>query len=264
MSNTVDIKSLPQMSASQIKVATTCLRKYYYQYVLYEKTPKNMYGATGTAAHEAIEVMIKTQKVIDTEDHIKKKVAQTLQEWEKKKLTINFRSKEEAAVKAVVEMLSSEGIEKIQTFLQNQRIIDTERFFELPFPSENPICRMTGFIDLTTEDWVVDWKTSATNPTKGELSHDPQMIVYYWAFTQLYGKEPKRIIRYKLPDHTPQDYDLTDIKTKFTSLFWDINFVLQSRELLKQIIPLRKTLDSTCRQCPFFERCYNEPSFRIR
>lgn len=258
----IDLKSLPQMSASQISVAKTCLRKYYYLYVLYEQTDKNMYGATGTAAHAAIEHLLKTGEK-DLEPTIRKKVASIVSEWDSKQKTIAFRNKQDKATADVVQMLDPDGVAQLEAFLQDQTVVAIEQYFELPFPSKNPICRMTGYIDLTTKEWVVDWKTSQKNPTKADLTHDSQFIIYYWAFRHLYGYAPTKMFRYKLPDHYAAEFDTTNIRVKFTALLQDVQYVLTAKKHMKDNIPLRKNLDSTCRQCPFFEQCYDEPMFKV-
>ena len=77
-----------------------------------------------------------------------------------------------------------------------------EKRFKLPYPNaEAPICTIEGFIDCATYDAVVDYKTGKDKPSVKDVENDLQFIIYHWAYSQLYGYAPDKIIYHRLRDH---------------------------------------------------------------
>jgi hypothetical protein len=66
--------------------------------------------------------------------------------------------------------------------------------FKLPFPTNSPRVLMRGFIDMITADErIIDHKSSSKKPTAAELANNPQLLIYVWAYKELFGKFPKSV-----------------------------------------------------------------------
>lgn len=244
------IPGLMTVSASKIKVYRKCSRQFYYKYKLpHNDRPedsKNIASLMGSALHKAIELKYREDK--SPTGTFQSVMDSTLDEWE----TAGFD------IKGMDYLSRSKkvGMDIIKAFDWNQfNPTELEYAFTLPFPSaENPIVNMTGYIDLIDMDGrVVDHKSTATAPNADELDNDPQFLIYYWAYQQLHGEAPWKVIwnhlrtDKQLEAHIKEDYDF-----KLAQMIEDVQDLVNSGPHYA-----RKEMDSFCRSvCSFRTLCY--------
>lgn len=245
------IPNLPTVSASKIKVYKTCARQYQYKYVLpHNDRPiddKNVAALLGTAIHKAIELKYDTgenpvatfQRVMDD----------TITQWENQKLKINMQGYYTTALKVGTDILRKFDWDQFNP-------IALEQAFTLPFPNaSNPIANVTGFIDMIDMDGsVIDHKSKAKAPAQDELDHDPQFILYAWAYEQMYGVMPYRVIwnhvrTAKLYEANVQHF----YSDKIAQLTADMVAMLDNKHYP------RRQMDKVCKtECSFYALCYGD------
>src|SRR5215216_5842575 len=244
------IPGLMTVSASKIKVFRECGRLYKYKYIIPRadrpEDAKNVASLMGTALHRAIELKYRDDKsptgtfqnVMDT----------TLDEWETAGFKINGMDYLSRSKKVGKDILTAFRWPQFNP-------IDLEYAFTLPFPSaENPLVNMTGYIDLIDMSGLVaDHKSTVTAPNQDELDNDPQFFIYYWAYLQIHGVPPWKVVWNHLRTdklyeaHIQQDYDF-----KLAQMVEDIKELVESGPHYA-----RKKMDSFCRTtCSFREQCY--------
>lgn len=182
--------TLPEFSASRFNLYKTCPRLYRYQYIDHLEGNRHVYTLMGSALHLAIEHYYKTK------------------ENPLPLFTNNFHELMAAASASENGVVAGNLLAKAVTLGQSiLRGMDwgtlepkeIEFGFRLPFPAENPLVIMRGFIDMITEDeWIVDHKSGGKKPSSVELANNPQLLIYVWAYEQLYGHKPKRVIWHHL------------------------------------------------------------------
>lgn len=242
--------NLPTISASKLKVARTCARKYYYKYVLpHDQRPieaKSVFALRGTALHKAIED--KYSAGHNPALTYQRVMVDTFAEWQ------------EAGYKIVGEdyfaKALKDGKDMIKLIQWEAFIPETlEHRFSLPFPNaEAPVAMVEGIIDMITmEGSVIDHKSASKKPNLVELAHDPQFIIYRWAYEQIYDAVPYRVVWHHLKDGSIIDSRVNDnYEEKLAQLELDITGVVNMTSYP------RRLLDNECRQCPFFTLCYSD------
>lgn len=247
------ISGLPTISASKINVYRTCAKQYYYKYILpYNSRPqddKNVAALLGTALHRAIELKYREGK--NPSLVFQDVMNDTITEWENKHYKINAAGYYSTALKV--------GKDIIKSFDWNRfDPIELEYAFTLPFPNpQNPLVNITGYIDLIDRDGiVVDHKSASVAPNQDELNHNPQFILYAWAYEQLYGTRPTGIIWNHLRTARLYEANIYErYEDKIAQLTNDIIAMLENEH------HARRKIDKVCKsECSFFTLCYGEKS----
>lgn len=174
---------LPRLSASKLKVYQHCPKKYWYDYIKkYPKGPRHPSALIGSSFHKAVEQFHKPE---DTRDPM------TVFTEEYKKAC-----EEEGA--EFDQLLWSDGVHMCLLYMDVIRQpVKMEREFFLDYPLENPRYTIHGYIDQLYDWGVVDLKTNKKRPTQKELDEDLQFIIYAWAFEQIQGYPPEKVIWYQ-------------------------------------------------------------------
>lgn len=241
---------LQTLSASRIKTFKTCAKQYYYKYIMpHNSRPledKNIGALLGTALHKAIEQRYRNNaSPIQVFQQV---MSDTMDQWEQENVTIK-------------------GIEWLSKSTKTGRLIlkefpwdlfipiELEYEFILPFPNQrHPIVLMNGYIDMITADgWVVDHKSQQKAPTQDQLDNDSQFIIYAWAYREIYGILPERVIWNHVRTNTQVDANvLNDFDIKLDKLIEDINAVLEPK-----VYYGRRLMDKVCMDdCSFYTQCY--------
>ena len=245
------IPGIPTISASKLLVYKTCAQQFYYKYkVPYNNRPiddKNVAALLGTAIHKAIEERYRNnenpvavfQRVMD----------ETITQWQNEGLKINFAHYYTTAL--------SVGNKILRTFDWDQfHPMELEHAFTLPFPNKHrPIVNVTGYIDLIdSRAWVVYHKSASQAPNQDELDHNPQFIFYAWAYEQIYGHRPVRVIWNHV--RTAKLYEANiyhNYEDKLEQLTNDIIAMIEAKHFV------RRKMDKVCKtECSFFQNCYGD------
>lgn len=248
-SHTPNTENLPVLSASRIKLARTCARRYFYRYVLpYADRPverKSLYALRGTALHKAIEE--KYRRGANPATVYQTTMTDTVAEWEGKGYPIDGEGSFAKIMK--------EGKQYLTLIQWDTFVPDViEHRFVLPFPNaEAPVVMIEGIIDMiTAEGRVIDHKSNSKKPNPTELEHDPQFIIYAWAYMMMYGHLPLDVEWHHLKDGSRISSGvLTNFEKKAMKLREDI------QDILAMSSYPRRNLDSECRSCPFYNTCYD-------
>lgn len=181
------------LSASKIKTYQLCPRRYWYRYILNKEEPQTPYTILGSSVHKAIELGYQRQEeptALFTEVWLEKiKEHQMTPEWK----------------------FYNDGFEMVRRYSFKTPPIVSEKEFRLPYPSDFPVCELHGFIDQIFEDGtLIDLKTSGKKPTKKQLADDVQFIIYAWAYEQLFGKKPTKVLWHHLRTGDMIEADVVD------------------------------------------------------
>ncbi len=244
--------NIPTISASKIKVYRKCQRQYKYKYVLSHndrpKDDKSIASLMGSALHKAIELKYRDsasptatfQNYMDNE----------LDKWEAAGYNIVGMEYLARNKKTGREILTKFPWDRFNP-------LELEFNFTLPFPNAvNPLVNINGIIDMMDMDGsVVDHKSSSYKPNQDELDHDPQFLLYYWAFEQMQGVPPYKIIWNHLRTNTLIEANVAhNYEFKLEQLTEDIMAMIKPAQAYA-----RKEMDSYCRtKCAFYSRCYGE------
>ena len=243
------IDGLPTVSASKIKVYRTCARQFQYKYKMARaerpEDHKNVAALLGTALHKAIELYYKEQK--SPTATFQSVMTNTLDEWEEAQFKINALDYFPRAMKV--------GKDILKTFNWDQfNPMELEYEFTLPFPSvENPLVNMTGLIDLLDmSGMVVDHKSASTAPNLEDIANDPQFLLYAWAYEQIYGYKPYKVIWNHLRTGKLYEADVAhNYEFKMERLTEDIEAMINATHFP------RRQMDDTCKKrCSFYTLCY--------
>ena len=177
--------TLPEFSASRFNLYKTCPRLYKMQYIEGVEGNKHVYTVMGSALHHAIEQYYEgKQNFIPT-------------------FAGYYNEAIASAVGSEQGLVASHLIGKASTLGQTiLRQLNWDQFnpthieygFKLPFPTQNPLVLMRGFIDmLTADECIIDHKSGSKKPTATELANNPQLLIYVWAYEQMFGKKPKAV-----------------------------------------------------------------------
>ena len=185
------MSELPEFSASRFNLYKTCARLYKYQYVDGFESNKHVYTVMGSALHYAIEQYYR----------VKENPLPTF--------SAHYYALVEQAASSTNGLVASHLIGKAAQLGQAiLRDLNWDRLepkeiefgFRLPFPNaENPLVMMRGFIDMITKDgWIIDHKSGGKKPTRAELAHNPQLLLYVWPYEQLHGQKPSKVFWHHL------------------------------------------------------------------
>lgn len=245
------LPNLPTVSASKIKVYKTCARQYKYKYMIpYKDRPaddKNVAALLGTALHKAIELRYK--EGANPSQVFQNTMDDTISEWEKKKLKINAAGYYTTALN-----VGKKIIREFDWDLYNP--LELELAFTLPFPDpQNPIVNVTGYIDMVDfSGMVIDHKSASQAPVQDELDHDPQFVLYAWAYEQMYGVKPYKVIWNHL--RTAKQYESNvqhNYDDKIAQLTEDMLAMLEAKRYG------RRKMDKVCKtECSFYTLCYGD------
>lgn len=242
---------LPQISASKIKTYRSCAKKYEYSYInkptaQENKEERNVGALLGTVLHRIIEARYKDPS-INPMSLYQEKMLGLLEEWQALGYTIlgeQYFSKQ-----------FKEGREILEKFNWDLfRPVELEKYFSVLFPSvDAPIAKLIGYIDLIDENTsVIDHKSQRKLPAADELANDAQMIIYRFAYKQMYGDWPYKVVWHNLRSgelidtHVEDNYD-----EKFAQLVSDITAMLSATQYS------RINLSDTCRkECGFYKLCW--------
>lgn len=208
---------------------------------------KNVAALLGTAIHEAIE--LKYDQDINPVGTFQRVMSDTITQWEEDKVKINYANYYTTALK-----IGTDILRKFDWSLFNPIALEQE--FTLPFPNaQNPIANVKGFIDMIDIDGsVIDHKSKSKAPAQDELDHDPQFILYAWAYEQIYGKMPYRVIWNHVRTAKLYVANVThNYNDKIAQLTEDILAMLNNTQYA------RRQLDRVCKtECSFYVLCYGE------
>ena len=95
---------------------------------------------------------------------------------------------------------------------------------------------MRGFIDMITEEgYILDHKSAGKRPTKAELAVNPQLLLYVWAYEQVYGKKPEKVFWHHLRTAELIEADvMVDYEQKIAKLTELLQSILNDTEFPKQ------------------------------
>lgn len=215
------------ISASRLKRYEECRASYHAFYNLGYRQEANTSALSGSAVHKAIEEWYRNgcepvsthstfmhmgyERMLEEEEHI--------QEFEPFQ-TILLR-----------------GEEMLRTFpFDHYKPVALEHNFDIALTDT---IRVHGFIDMVLADGLIDFKTSKNKPRN--LEKDIQFILYVYAYKQLTGTYPKKVIWYHLRTQE------------------EIPFVITSayESELERVIQLAQTLErdpfldfEMCPKCP--------------
>lgn len=244
------IEGLPTVSASKVKTYKTCARQYQHKYVTaYNDRPaedKNVAALLGTALHKAIEMKYSEGK--SPTGIFQQVMSETIEQWENDGLNIKALDYYARAMKVGKDILKNYPWDMFNP-------IELEFSFTLPFPHDNPIVNITGIIDhIDIDGSIMDHKSATYAPNQDELDNDPQFIIYYWAYEQIYKQYPYRTIwnhlrtNRQIVANIAHNYDL-----KLEQLTLDIEGMLANTRYP------RRLMDNVCRtRCSFFTLCYGD------
>ncbi len=243
------LPNIPTISASKLKVYKTCSKQYFYKYVLHNNDrpadDKNVAALLGTALHKAIESKYKENK--SPTGVFQQVMNDTFNEWVDARYKINGSDYLARALKVGRDILTDFDWNKFNPQ-------ELEFSFTLPFPNpKRPIVNVTGVIDLIDmSGMVVDHKSASYAPNQDALDNDPQFILYYWAYEQMHGAAPWKVIWNHL--RTAKFYEANianNYEDKIEQLTADILAMTEAKRFA------RRQMDDECRKrCSFFDLCF--------
>lgn len=193
-------------SASRIQLYISCRAQFYDRYVLKHKdAKKDTSGLFGSALHSAIENYY--ARGLNPYQRFQRYI----------NLVYNWYTRKGYEI--------SHSIEYTDMFTQGKVILDTfpwqtysPRHTEYKFnvPLINPTTKravgfIMGYMDMITDDHVVDFKSGKTKPSQNKVDNDIQLALYYYAYGYLFGEYPKSVVRHHLRDHTTTEYKGSNI-----------------------------------------------------
>jgi RecB family exonuclease len=177
--------SLPEFSASRFNLYKTCPRLYKMQYIEGLESNKHVYTVMGSALHHAIEEYYagKTNFLPIFTGYYNEAIASAM-DTEHGLVAANLIGKASQLGQSILRELNWDQFNPTHI----------EYGFKIPFPLENPLVLMRGFIDMITDDGcIIDHKSGSKKPTSVELANNPQLLIYVWAYEHLFGVKPKAV-----------------------------------------------------------------------
>ena len=218
------------ISASSLKDFLWCPRRVYYRRNFSDSAVTTDEQGVGLAVHKVTEDKWEKQ---DTEYNNKIKISYNLDDYGKKKFTrciSNFYSQ-------YSQLLTIDDLK--------------EYYFKVPL-YKNVL--LVGKIDriVVSQDLVIDWKTSEYVPK--EIDHDPQFIIYYLAYKELYGKEPKVLLvnlaKNKVVEFEPKKHYIDTIRNEV------IPYMVRVMEMGNY--PRLGLFNKACESCSYIDTCWKE------
>lgn len=184
---------LPIFSATRIALFLRCPLEYVARYVLTLPVPTNPYAVVGSAVHSTLQYMWEHDYQVHEIPYVYHTYVATYAE---------------EAQLVVPPSLYQDGLMQVSFFRKHAfpRPLYIEHEFLVPFPKEQPICLLHGFMDYVFDDGVVDIKTARQKPKS--LQTSTQFLVYYYAFSVLFQRPPSFVTWYHL--RTNEHIPLTD------------------------------------------------------
>lgn len=240
---------LPRISASKIKTWQVCKKKYFYTYIekpdaAEHKEERSIGGLLGTVLHKIIEKKYKNPLI----NHLalyQEQMLGTLDEWQTARYDINGEQWFSKSMK--------EGREILENFNWAQfSPTDLELYFSVPFPTENPFCTLIGYIDMISDNNVIDHKSQKVIETADEMANNAQFILYRYVFHVLKGKYPDAVLWNDLRTRKLINTSVEEnYQEKLEKLTTDIQLMLSATEFPKI------ELSDTCRRrCGFYALCW--------
>lgn len=184
---------LTRLSASKLKLYERCPTAYVHKYIAKKDDRVGIHGLLGSAVHKAIET-----KYSNPESDMLYTFQTAFGQWLNPDVEYFF----------MAQSLHNQAIEWLQgldTNLYTPKRVDgkpvLEKYFRLPYPNKStPICTLEGYMDLVTDNAVVDWKTGKEVYSRKKVETDIQFVIYNWAYEQLYNAQPEMIVYHRLRD----------------------------------------------------------------
>ena len=202
--------TLPNFSASRFNLYRTCPRLYRYQYIDELRGNTHAYTVMGSALHAAIELYYKEEK--NPAGVFSSRFNEGIGEAMDRSALVGVGLVSKAAA------LGQGILAGMEWWTLNPAMVEVG--FTYPFPTENPLVQMRGFIDMVTEEgYIIDHKSGSKKPSAAELANNPQLIIYCWAYRLTTGELPKKVFWHHLRTHELVEADvLTDFDTKLKRL----------------------------------------------
>jgi len=248
--------TLPEFSASRFNLYKTCAQLYKLQYIDGLTSNRHVYTVMGSALHHAIEHYYGDGKDAPV---------QIFSRYYNEAIASAVNSENGLVATHLIGKASQLGRDIV-------RDMDWEKFsplqieygFKLPFPAENSLVMMRGFIDMiTVDERIIDHKSSSKKPTSAELAVNPQLLIYVWAYEQLFGKKPKAVYWHHLrTSELLEAKVMENYDEKLKNLEVALDLILHDTEYAK--IPKNYFCE---RVCAHHDLCWpgsnNEESFTI-
>jgi len=245
---------LIRISASRLKTFRTCQRQHYYKYLLHKEDrpdqEKTVASLLGSGVHKAIEMYYK-EKANPTLT-FQEYMLNTYAEWEQAGVQIKGEEYLAKSLKDGKDMLKKMDFDR-----WNPTSIELR--FNLPFPNEDtPIALMDGVIDIVdiSGDFA-DHKSSNRVPAQDKLDHDPQFLIYAWAYIQISnGYRPGKIYWNHLRTGKLIEVNVFhNYEFKLEQLTREIKALINTKNDINTAP--RRMLDDVCiKECSFYSLCY--------
>ena len=258
-------------SASAIKTYYYCPFKYWMEKILQMESTAGKAALQGTIVHQVFEWMGKLKRKgkthIDTEWLLD-------QAWE-----MHVKRNPEIAIRRVTSRGEAADYKKCRNSITevlsrhhnpyDLKIIDSERWFELPMPGKEWECldengkisqfTARGFIDLVHEIdsdtiEIVDWKTGDRSDfyTREKhdyetLSRDIQVRLYHFAATELYPQYKNVIVTF----YFTSDGGPITIPLEPTDIFPTIEYLWKFFQTVKNDTLIIRNRSWKCKMCSF-------------
>lgn len=230
--------TLPQLSASKLKLFTVCPRQFWYAYI--EKLdggPRHPAAALGSAVHSTIEQVYKQHA-----DPVMTFL---------RTLPIELEDASPPSSRDLTRY-TNDGIKMVADFPYHQYAPEYENIeyeFLLRFPNDaHAVCEIKGIIDHKYEWGFLDLKTNGRKPLQGVLDNNLQFILYHWAFERIHGYKPERSVWYHL---RTQEELLADVDGKLDDAARVVDRILEARVQDRY----DKHVGDPCGLCPYRAPC---------
>ncbi len=242
--------TLPTISASKLKTFKLCPKKYKHRYIDKINDDSNISAVWGKALHTAIQMKYSSNENprITFQDAMIKE----MDYYTTKGVIVRGGEYYNKFVKMGKDILDKTDWSQFIPMMYEEKML-LEQYFIFPFPFDNPICQIEGYIDLIDErGYVVDHKSGKEKPTEKMLNNDIQFIIYYWAYLQEFHKPPTKMYWHHLRTQLLYEVNVhNEFEYKQQLLLEDIQALL-SAQLFH-----RKEHDSFCEKyCPYFSKCF--------
>lgn len=238
------------ISASKLKTIEECPHQFELRYIrrLEEMGPDSRWIRRGNAVHEAIEDTLRESSDPSVGSDILKATYRDNGGQDGYKLSDGFHQQVLSCLEAASRYL--------RKHVDTVRDIETEVEFGV---TDSAITRdFGGYIDLTTGDRVVDWKTGKS---EGKSDDDRlQGAVYMAGYAHLYGEPPESIDFAYLNEETGDDHPKIRSYNPDDEL-WE-TMLTKARQLMYAVedgeYPARPD-DSRCNFCDYEVFCHASP-----
>lgn len=250
------LDNLPRISASRLKVFKQCQRKHYYQYLMQRSErpdqDKSIAALLGNALHKAIELYYKEKE--NPSLTFQNYMMNTYEQWEQSGITIKGEEYLAKSMKDGKDMLKKMDFDRWNP-------THVEMKFSLPFPNPvDAIVIIDGIIDvIDISGAIADHKSANRMPTQEKLDHDPQFLIYTWAYTQISnGYMPYAVYWNHLRNGRLLEFNIThNYEFKLDQLTKDIQALIDTRNEIEY--NQRRALDDVCvKECSFYTLCYGD------